>query len=209
MGRSAAAAAGRDAARPPGLGSGHPGRATELPEPPAWGGRARGPWGLWAARVGVRGTLENPALVPLHPRRAHTCGLPGSPACAPGAAARARIGETRRGRVSPSPAPDSDLNVFHSSSPSLEVLSVPGTGLSLISLGFPCNSMIRYYYTHFAEGERGSEGASCVQEHQPVKERARRLSPRAVSTQTTSPHDAAEPLRFTQAQHHQGCSAGK
>lgn len=100
MGRSAAAAAGRDVARPPGLGSGHPGRATELPEPPAWGGRAWGPWGLWAARVGVRGTLRTQLWFP-PPRRAHTCGSAGvRPRVRPGQLPRAPTGETGEGEFS-------------------------------------------------------------------------------------------------------------
>ena len=104
----------------------------------------------------------------------------------------------------PSPAPGSDCHAPRIAAHLLSALSAPGTGLSLISLGSPCNSMIRYYDARFTEGERGSERASCAQEHQPVKERARRLCP-VSRTQTTSPHDAVEP----QVQHHQERGVGR
>lgn len=163
-----------------GLGSGHPHGAAELSEPPAWGGRAPGPWRLWAARVGSRSAAGSAAscLIPSSGPRpdAHTpVALPGFASVrAPGVCLRLRQG----GRVSvfPRAALGSEFDVPRSPSPSLECVEYARHWVSVISFGSPFNLMNRHY-THSTEKERGSERKSCDQEHHRVKERARVLNP--------------------------------
>ena len=66
--------------------------------------------------------LDKPlsALVPPTPTRRHLWLCRGSPGCAPGAAASSSYQRDGRGSSFPSPAPGSDLDVPHSSSPSLK-----------------------------------------------------------------------------------------